>query len=99
MKKQQGHEVVYLTQAQVKARYGGVSDMAIWRWEHRPEVSFPRPLVINGRKFWKLSELETFERRVVARGGVGATDPDRNTRAAARARAGKKKGRGEEDAA
>jgi predicted DNA-binding transcriptional regulator AlpA len=32
-----------------------VSDMTIWRWERNG--LFPRHLVINGRNYWRLSEL------------------------------------------
>ena len=32
-----------------------VSDMTIWRWER--DGLFPRHLLINGRNYWRLSEL------------------------------------------
>jgi len=32
-----------------------VSDMTIWRWERGGE--FPRHLSINGRNYWRLSEI------------------------------------------
>jgi predicted DNA-binding transcriptional regulator AlpA len=32
-----------------------VSDMTIWRWER--DGRFPRHLSINGRNYWRLSEL------------------------------------------
>jgi predicted DNA-binding transcriptional regulator AlpA len=50
-----------LTAAAVKARYGGVSDMSLWRWARDPSLGFPAPLIINGRKFWRESELAAWE--------------------------------------
>ena len=50
-----------LTAAQVKRRYGNASDMWLWRRLH--DLSgFPQPLLICGRRFWKLSALIAWER-------------------------------------
>jgi predicted DNA-binding transcriptional regulator AlpA len=38
-----------------------VSDMTIWRWER--DGLFPRHLVINGRNYWRLSELRKWVNR------------------------------------
>ena len=35
-----------------------VSDMTIWRWER--SGMFPRHLSINGRNYWRLSELHSW---------------------------------------
>ncbi len=32
-----------------------VSDMTIWRWEH--SGLFPRHVSINGRNYWRLTEI------------------------------------------
>ena len=53
---------IYLNAAQVRSRYGGMSDMALWRWLHDDELGFPQPIRINGRRFWKASELTAWER-------------------------------------
>src|SRR5262245_1814700 len=53
---------VYLNAAQVRSRYGGMSDMALWRWLHDDELGFPQPLRINGRRFWMASALSAWER-------------------------------------
>jgi predicted DNA-binding transcriptional regulator AlpA len=45
---------------QLRRRYG-VSDMSLWRWQKDQSLGFPKPLRINGRRFWKLSELEAWE--------------------------------------
>jgi hypothetical protein len=36
--------------------------MTLWRWQRNPELNFPLPIVINGRKYWALDELEAWER-------------------------------------
>lgn len=51
---------VYLTAPQVKARYGGRSDMWLWRML-RDEQNFPRPKMIRGHRYWRLSDLVAFE--------------------------------------
>lgn len=53
---------VYLTARQVRARFGDLSDMSLWRWINDPEMDFPRPLVVNTRRFWRLSDLVRWER-------------------------------------
>jgi hypothetical protein len=51
---------IYLDAMKVRVRYGGRSDMWIWRLlENDPD--FPRPLVIRNRRLWKLSELISWE--------------------------------------
>jgi predicted DNA-binding transcriptional regulator AlpA len=60
------HEVM-LTAKQVRTRYGNVSDMAIWRWLQDEQLNFPRPLMINKRRYWKLSDLGQWEAAQVAR--------------------------------
>ena len=52
----------YLNAAQVRTRYGGVSDMALWRWLNDEELGFPKPLRINRRRYWKASDLTVWER-------------------------------------
>jgi predicted DNA-binding transcriptional regulator AlpA len=39
----------------------GVSDMSLWRWLRDVGLGFPQPLRINGRRFWKASQLEAWE--------------------------------------
>ena len=50
----------YLPARQVRARYS-VSDMSLWRWLRDETLDFPHPIRINGRRFWKLSDLEVWE--------------------------------------
>jgi len=56
-----GH-TVYLNAAQVRARYGGVSDMTLWRWLRDKELGFPKPRRINRLRYWNDSELTEWER-------------------------------------
>jgi predicted DNA-binding transcriptional regulator AlpA len=51
----------YLTSREVRARYGGVSDMTLWRWLRDPALNFPKPLVINGRRLWEQAQLKEWE--------------------------------------
>jgi predicted DNA-binding transcriptional regulator AlpA len=52
---------VYLAAKQLRARYD-VSDMTIWRWLDDEKLSFPRPIYINRRRYWKLRDIEAWER-------------------------------------
>lgn len=60
---------VHLTGPQVRARYGGISDMTLWRWLHDAELGFPAPIIINRRRLWPLSLLQEFERRQAGKRG------------------------------
>jgi hypothetical protein len=52
---------MYLPSRQVRERYH-VSDMSLWRWLRDPKLNFPQPTIINGRRYWRLEDLETWER-------------------------------------
>ena len=51
----------FLTSAQVRARYGNASGMWIYRREHEHNSKFPKPIRVQNRKLWKLSDLEAWE--------------------------------------
>jgi len=53
----------FLNALQVRARYGDVSEMTLWRWvNERSGVGFPQPTKLaNGRNFWRLSQLRAWE--------------------------------------
>jgi predicted DNA-binding transcriptional regulator AlpA len=55
------NDTVFLPAAKVRGRYN-VSDMSIWRWCRDDSLKFPEPIRINGRRFWRLSELEIWEK-------------------------------------
>jgi predicted DNA-binding transcriptional regulator AlpA len=58
----------YLTAAQTRTRYGHASAMWLWRRLH-DDSGFPPPILINKRRFWRLSELVAWERSRVAATG------------------------------
>jgi hypothetical protein len=41
----------------------GVSPMTGWRWDHDPELNFPKPIRIRGRKYRDAGELAEFDER------------------------------------
>jgi len=49
-----------LTATQVCERYGGVSDMWLWR-RIKLDPNFPRPIVISRRRFFDEQELDAFD--------------------------------------
>jgi predicted DNA-binding transcriptional regulator AlpA len=56
----------FLTAKQVRERYAGASTMWLYRREHDGS-GFPKSVVIAGRKLWRLSELETWERSLATK--------------------------------
>jgi hypothetical protein len=56
----------FLNSAQVKHRYGGVSEMWLHRRLH-DDSGFPAPdLIVNSRRFWRRRKLVAWERRRAA---------------------------------
>jgi len=51
----------YLPSRPLRRRYHDISDMTLWRWLNDDELGFPRPVIINGRRYWLISELEAWE--------------------------------------
>lgn len=56
----------YLPSRDLRERYR-VSDMSIWRWLRDDKLAFPKPTVINGRRYWLIAEIEQWERARAAR--------------------------------
>ena len=50
----------FLTSTQVRERYGNLSKMSLHRWIAGGK--FPKPYPFNGRNYWKLADLEAYER-------------------------------------
>jgi hypothetical protein len=50
----------------VSQRYG-VSDRTIARWERDPDLRFPQPLVVNGRKYFSEDDLTAWDRANASR--------------------------------
>lgn len=51
----------YLSAPQVQKRYG-ITDMTLWRWLRNSDLSFPRPIVINRRRYFVEADLIAWER-------------------------------------
>ena len=54
----------YLSGPQVQARYG-ICDVTLYRWQNDPRMNFPKPMVINRRKFFREDEIAAWERERV----------------------------------
>jgi hypothetical protein len=63
-----------LPEAAVCRRYG-VSDMTLTRWDRDERLSFPKPILIRGRKYRRLAELIEFEERQRTDPQVTAWEP------------------------
>jgi predicted DNA-binding transcriptional regulator AlpA len=50
-----------VTAPQLRNRLGGISDMTLWRWLRDPRLEFPKPLIVNRRRYWWLRDLEAWE--------------------------------------
>jgi hypothetical protein len=54
----------YLNAAQVRSRYGEISEMCLWRWLKDAQLAFPQPSVrIRDRRYWREADLVAWERR------------------------------------
>lgn len=51
----------YLRAKAVRARYGGLGEMTLWRWLEDPESKFPKPFKINGVRFWDEVDLDLYD--------------------------------------
>ena len=56
---------VRLPTTQVANRYG-VSTRSVERWQRDSKLDFPKPILINNRKYWPLSSIEAWERKRAA---------------------------------
>lgn len=50
-----------LTAGQVRARFGDISSMTLWRWIADPNLHFPRPIYIQRRRFFREAEIADWE--------------------------------------
>ena len=68
---------IFLTAKQVRQRYANASAMWLHRREHDGS-GFPLCVVIAGRKLWRLSELETWERGLATKSDQASHLTNRN---------------------
>jgi len=52
-----------LTAINVRQRFGGISDMTLWRWMHDARVGFPQPIIINRRRYFRAADVDAFQER------------------------------------
>lgn len=57
---------VWLNYAAIRKRFGGVSGMWIYRRLH-DSSGFPQPTYFGRLRYWRLTEIETWERARAAR--------------------------------
>lgn len=60
----------HLPAAKVWARYG-VRAITLERWLKNTQLCFPEPIRINGRRYWRLGDLQAFEARQASSVGGG----------------------------
>ena len=46
-----------ITSATVREICGGISDMSLWRWLNDPKMGFPKPIVIQRRRYWREADV------------------------------------------
>ena len=61
--------IILLTGSQVRTRYS-VCRNTLLNWTNNID-DFPRPIVIRGRNYWRLADLEAWEANRVADGSGG----------------------------
>ncbi|MEH2573483.1 hypothetical protein [Bradyrhizobium sp. AZCC 1708] len=42
-----------------------ITSMTRWRWERDPDLSFPKPIKIRDRNYYRRSELNAFKERML----------------------------------
>lgn len=53
-----GDDEILLTAQQICAKFGGISQMTLWRWLDSDVVRFPKPtLRVNKRRFWSTESI------------------------------------------
>lgn len=54
----------FLTQPQLRLRYGNISDMTVWRWIKAGRI--PEPALFGNRNYYAEDELDEADRRAKA---------------------------------
>jgi predicted DNA-binding transcriptional regulator AlpA len=57
----------YLRAGAVRARYGDISDMTLWRWLNASQSEFPKPRYFGRHRFWDEADLDAYDRACAAR--------------------------------
>ena len=64
----------YITAPQLRTRFGGRSDVWLWRLLKDERANFPKPLIVRSQRYFSLSELEAWEASNRATGKQEASD-------------------------
>jgi predicted DNA-binding transcriptional regulator AlpA len=51
----------YITAPQLRQRFGGRSDVWLWRLLNDERANFPKPVVVRRCRYFPLSEIEAWE--------------------------------------
>ena len=51
----------YITAPQLRVRFGGRSDMWLWRLLNDEQANFPRPVMVRGVRYFQLLEVQQWE--------------------------------------
>ena len=51
----------YLTAPQLRKRFGGRSDVWLWRLLNDHRANFPKPVIVRSQRYFPLSEIEAWE--------------------------------------
>jgi predicted DNA-binding transcriptional regulator AlpA len=51
----------YLTAPQLRHRFGGRSDVWLWRLLNDERANFPKPVIVRRCRYFPLSEIEAWE--------------------------------------
>ena len=51
----------YITAPQLRARFGGRSDVWLWRLLNDNQANFPRPVMVRRQRYFRISEVESWE--------------------------------------
>jgi predicted DNA-binding transcriptional regulator AlpA len=60
-------ESIWLTGPQVRQRFS-ISTMGLHRWLRDERLQFPKPVKIRERLFWRISDIEAFEHKLITAG-------------------------------
>jgi len=43
---------------QVRKHIGNISDMTLYRWLHNERLKFPKPIVVQNRRYWHEEDID-----------------------------------------
>jgi predicted DNA-binding transcriptional regulator AlpA len=52
---------MYITAPQLRERFGGRSDVWLWRLLRDERANFPKPIMLRRYRYFRLSEIEAWE--------------------------------------